>query len=201
MERETQRVINYFVFKGRKLKAPNDVLLTAARCVLANIPRKCWSSVWRYYPSECPAKNILMDYVDNLDQHRKDGKGLFIFGRTRRGKTSAATLIAKEVIRRDGFPLFVPCAHIPRIECSADSEDVELSQKMRHITFLILDDLGADSGRDKAAAMIEQVIRDRDNQMLPTIVTTNLDETKLEKEFGLPMLELLLETCIAVPFK
>lgn len=200
MERETQQLINHFVFKGRKLKEPDDTRLTASRCSLANIPRKNWSSVWKYYPDDFRPKRILLRYVEELDKHRKDGKGLLLSGRTREGKTNAAILVAKEIIRRDGFPYFLPCSHIPNIEMGKDPEDVELSSKIRNITFLILDDLGADSGKEKVASMIEQIVRDRDAQMLPTIITTNLNMTGMEKQFGLPFTALVEEICIKVPF-
>jgi len=142
-----------------------------------------------------------LEYVKNLDKHRRDGKGLFLFGRTRKGKTFASSLIAKEVIRRDAFPLFVSAHHISRIEMSEEEEDIELSRKMRNVTFLIIDDFGADSGRGKAASMLEQILRDRDAEMLPTIISTNLNDESIIKHFGEPFMELLTEACIGVSFK
>ena len=198
MERETQRLVNHFVFKGRKLKSPDDARLVPSRCELARIPRKYWKTKWSYYPDDSPQKKKLLEYVDNLDNHRKDGIGLYLAGATRQGKTAAVTLIAKEIIRRDGFPLFVPCHDIAKIEMSKDPEDVELSNKMRNVTFLILDDLGADSGKETAASMVEQIIRDRDGQLLPTLFTTNIDDADVEKHFGKALFELILEMSVLV---
>jgi DNA replication protein DnaC len=194
-------MINQGSFQGRKLKDPDDKRLNPASCRLARLPRKLWKTEWRYYPNDYEPKKLLLQYVEDLDKHRCDGKGLLLVGRTRKGKTCASSLIVKEIIRRDGYPLFVSAHHIPAIEMSDEEEDIELSRKMRNITFLFIDDLGAGSGRGRSCSMIERIVRDRDAEMLPTIVSTNLNDALLVKHFGEPFKELLEEITIGVFFK
>jgi DNA replication protein DnaC len=149
-----------------------------------------------------------MKFVGNLDEQRKSGMGLLLHGTTGKGKSSAAMLVAKEIIRRDGFPLIVDAWEIPRIEI----EDKELAHKMHATSFLVIDDLGAGAGKEAAQAFVEQLIRDRDARELPMIITTNLfpvmetdvPEKDRDKTLGSVVGEacarVILERCMKVNF-
>lgn len=200
MEREAQKALNYFSYKGRKLEEPDDGRLTATEMRMAGIPRKYWDSVWDYYPEDFPPLKVLRQYVEDLEKHRKDGKGLLLCGATRKGKTFASVLIAKEIIRRNGLPLFVPAYRIPALIMSEDEEDVDVYIKMMNTAFLIIDDLGADAGGNRVAAMTEQVIRERDSEMRATIISTNLSRKNMKEGFGEPLTEVIREACIRANF-
>lgn len=193
---ETQRMIDDFVWAKRKMKEPDDNRLTPARCHLARIKKKWWKMRWAYYPEDYPARKILSEYIEELDRCRKNGQGLLLYGDTGRGKTAAAMLIAKEIIRRDGFPLVVDAYEIPKIEI----EDPELSHKMHATSFLIIDDLGSGAGKDASRNMVEQLIRDRDARELPMIITTNLAMEDTKETLGEACTRVINERCWKVKF-
>jgi len=201
---ETQRMIDDFVWAKRELKDPDDSRLTPARCHLARIKKKWWKTRWDHWGDDFPPKGKLLKFVERLDDLRKSGTGLLLHGITGRGKTSGAMLLAKEVIRRDGFPLVVDSWEIPKIEI----EDKELSHKMHATSFLIIDDLGAGAGKESAVSFIEQLVRDRDARELPMIITTNLlpvmegdNEKTLGSVVGEACARVVLERCMKVKFE
>ena len=209
---DTQRLIDDFVWARREMKEPDDDRLNPKRCHLARIKKKWWKVRWDHWSDDFYPKQRLLKFVANLDHQRKTGSGLLLHGTTGKGKTSAAMLIAKEIIRRDGFPLVVDAWEIPKIEI----EDKELAHKMHATSFLIIDDLGAGAGKEASQAFVEQLVRDRDARELPMIITTNLlpsmeeeipEEDKKDKDktlgkvVGEACARVILERCMKVKFE
>ena len=156
--------------KGRVLESPSVDYLTTDRLNVARIPIKFRESTWDYYPNNVPHKKLLLEYVDKLDEHREDGGGLLLCGESGVGKTSAACLIALEVIKRNGYPMYVDARRIVPLELGKYGP--ERRRKLRTCCFLVIDDLGSETTKDIGAGLIEGVIRSRDQRILPTKKTT-----------------------------
>jgi len=190
---------DHLIWKGRELLPPDDSRLTGARIRLAHLPlKKLKKSTWDHYGKDSSFKKTIFAYLDSLNERRKDGMGLLLAGTTGVGKTSAAVLLAKEIIRRDGFPIFVEARELQSLFFSKEDDDKEFRRKLRVSTFLIIDDLGDQPVNDFSGAIFEGLIRDRDNRMLPTIITTNLDREKFIKAYGEACHRVVKEMCTLV---
>lgn len=175
------------------LSDPSDDWLTDERLTLARLPRVQQESKWSYYPDNALYKKALLEYIDNLEEYRKKGMGLILYGSTGKGKTCAAVLLAMEIIRRDGHPLFERYSEIARIEM--DAEDELRRSKLRDAAFLIIDDFGAGPGKEATAAMVEEILRSRQADRLTTIITTNMDKKEMLELFDEPCVRVIKEIC------
>lgn len=185
------------IWKGRVLKEPDNTRLTKSRCLLAGIYGKLLNSKWDYYPDSFKPKQQLRMYVDNLNAYRKTGEGLLLMGGSGKGKTFGSTLIAKEVIRRDGFPYFVRYSDLYKIMTDEDDEN---NQRIRLTPFLIVDDLGSGGTKSTVAAMFEELLRGREINEVATIVSTNLNTDQLVECFGTACVRVLFDLCKIVDY-
>jgi DNA replication protein DnaC len=105
---------------------------------------------------------------------------LVIAGGNGAGKTHLAAAIANELMGRGEVALFVSvpslldhlrAAFAPTAPVGFD----ELFERVKAVSLLILDDLGAQQGTDWAWEKLYQVLVHRRNWRLPLVVTTNLD--------------------------
>ena len=60
----------------------------------------------------------------------------------------------------------------------ATSRD-ELFESARSVPLLVLDDLGSEENAQRAKKRVADIVSERYNQMLPTIITMNFDALKL----------------------
>lgn len=174
-----------------------------------------WLSTWDHLPDGSPHKMALLNYVDGLPRRLEDGMGLRLTGLTGGGKTMAAALLTKEIVKHSGYVLYIQEHEIPRIymqrdderrgrgirRCSSES-DRNLSVKdLQEVQWLVIDDLGASSGKETARCFTEYVIRIRYDHMMPLIVTTNLTLAQIRDAYGEPCARVLKDICknIVIP--
>jgi DNA replication protein DnaC len=184
--------------KGRVLEPPSVGFLTTDRLNVARIPIKSRKATWDYYKDELPFKKQLLEYVDHLDDHRQDGQGLLLCGKSGYGKTSAACLIAMEVIKRNGYPMYVDVRRLAPLELGKYGP--ERKRKLRTTCFLVIDDLGAEATKEVGASMLEAILRSREQRELPTIITTNYDGDEVENRYGEGCKRVITDMCEHVPF-
>ena len=191
-----ESLLSMFVWKGRKLSEPDDKRLTRSRCMIAGIVGKWLEAKWSYYPDHLMHKKLLQQYARHLDERRVDGQGIYVCGVSGTGKTFGSILLAKEVIRRDGFPFVIRYSDLFEIV----TEREEIYQRVRLTPFLIVDDLGAGSAKQTVAAMFEELLRYREIYKLATIISSNMNKVELISGFGAPFVRVLEDTCPAIEF-
>jgi DNA replication protein DnaC len=113
---------------------------------------------------------------------------LVLWGGNGSGKTHLSVAILRERVRH-GFTddLFVSAPDLLlKIREGFDHDYSETTQlKMYQKTsILVLDDLGAEKATDWAVSTISLIIDKRYRDVLPTVITTNLDPTQLEDQLG-----------------
>lgn len=151
------------------------------------------------------------------------GRGLLLHGDTGTGKTTAAALAVKDVLKHDHDAWFGSAASVEsalhrqmdlstlirKVDEVDDETAVKFEQimsrldrmRMRYLV-VVIDDWGRD--RDSGSAFlqdfIEGTVRERFNRGLPTIITTNLTPAEIEKRFGRPWTSFMREAFIPVDF-
>jgi DNA replication protein DnaC len=117
--------------------------------------------------------------------------GLVLFGITGCGKTHTAVAILRELVMRDSIEdaCFVNISKLLlEIRQSFNSDDGKSEKDIvdyySQIPFLILDDLGAEKTSEFAITTLYVIIDTRDSYLLPTIITTNLSLSQIEKKIG-----------------
>ncbi|MEX0785784.1 MAG: ATP-binding protein [Dehalococcoidia bacterium] len=117
--------------------------------------------------------------VDDAEQFAQDPEGwIVLMGASGRGKTHIGAAIANRCLELGTPALFVVvpdlldhlrAAYKPDAEVSYD----QLLEQVRTAPVLVLDDLGTESGTPWAQEKLFQIINDRYNTRLPTVLTSN----------------------------
>lgn len=129
------------------------------------------------------SKNFVKDCID--DPH---GLGILFTGPVGCGKTYLAASIANELMEAQLQVLFIVVPDLLdelRATYKSDANEMDLLDTARTIPILILDDLGAHNYTDWTRNRIYSIINYRMNELLPTVITSNLSLDEMEEYLGL----------------
>lgn len=163
---------------------PNRSILTEKVRRRARIGKNHWAARIQAVEDSMPYKQRIMDYIDNMPEHERNGKGLVLFGPLGSGKTSIGTIILRNALARGARALSIR---------SADMVDELMSQKpmvlpngapikeaLTNVNYLLLDDFVKENV-DWRLRKVENILRARYDNDLPTIITTNMKRDEMFK--------------------
>lgn len=123
-------------------------------------------------------------YAKNFLKFKETGEGIYYSGGFGTGKTHLAVAIALELISK-GIPVICMTAIDLLSEISRtynkdrNVSEYEILEVYKKVDLLVIDDLGKEYCTDWAATMLYDIINDRYERCLPTIVTTNYNDENL----------------------
>ena len=132
------------------------------------------------------ALNAAQSFVDEC-QKNPQGLGILFTGPVGSGKTYLAASIANELIEAQLQVLFLVVPDLlDELRASYKSEvnEMDLLDTARTIPILILDDLGAHNYTDWTRNRLYSIINYRMNELLPTVITSNLSLVEMEDYIG-----------------
>lgn len=144
----------------------------------------------------------IANYLNTFDY--KSGRGLYISGPSRAGKTYAASALAKAFHEKKySIILISSLSMLDAVKASFDGDTKIGIVKFCACDILLIDDLGKENGNSWVMTTLFQVINERYENMLPTIVTTQYEPDTLikrmsrqgEYESAVAIVERLKETC------
>jgi DNA replication protein DnaC len=178
---------------------------------LANIPLLYQKKdLERDWYGDSAAKEMVLTYLSQLDNNRRQGLGLHFWGSYGTGKTLLACYVLREVIRSFDYrryPLytgyFTTFSNLLTLYTDGwhDKEArMEFSEKIKGVDFLVIDDLGKEfrTKTNLNQAALDTVLRDRVYAMRPIIITTNRTDEEIEDDYGIGTMSLFDESCIRV---
>ncbi len=133
------------------------------------------------------AKNLsyCREYADNF---RLPYSGIVLRGKTGLGKTHLSLSIAKTVTEK-GYSVIYGSApdlfrRIEKEHFGNSGDDTDTLELLTSTDLLVLDDLGAEFESKFYVSAFYNIINDRMNRSLPTVVSTNLELAETEKRYG-----------------
>lgn len=132
------------------------------------------------------ALNAAKSFVDECQQN-PHGLGILFTGPVGSGKTYLAASIANELMEAQLQVLFLVVPDLlDELRASYKSEvnEMDLLDTARTIPILILDDLGAHNYTDWTRNRLYSIINYRMNELLPTVITSNLSLDEMEDYIG-----------------
>lgn len=136
---------------------------------------------------EVMAKNLEMfrEYAENfhIPYH-----SILMRGRTGLGKTHLSLSIASEVLKK-GYSVIYGSApdlfrRIEKEHFGNSSEKTDTLDMLLKTDLLVLDDMGAEFESKFFVSVFYNILNDRLNSSLPTIINTNLELAEIEKRYG-----------------
>lgn len=123
-------------------------------------------------------------YAENFLRFKETGEGIYYSGTFGTGKTHLAVAIALDLIQK-GVPVICMTAIdlLAEIRKTYDSNrnvsEYQILKAYKEVDLLVIDDLGKEYCSDWATSMLYDIINDRYESCLPTIITTNYNDEDL----------------------
>lgn len=193
----SRKTVTYLVGSKKDLKSKcshnwqfcecSDQYQLELKMARSNIPFKFWQ--WEMEgikPQNTLAEKSLEKlnkYIKRLGKSYKKGIGLFIFGPSGSGKTCSSCIILKHVLRAGytaRFTMLSECITMFADGWYDRGKREQFVKELLSVDFLVIDDIGKEfrqkTGSDINRAAFDSIFRQRANEMLPTIITSNHDE-------------------------
>ncbi len=210
---------------ARQAKAGCEIVIQR-RKVAAGLSKRQLAQTFDVFspsPGQEKAHRAALDFVSGFAT-ATDGKGLLFVGGVGSGKTHLAAAIANAVIEKldvsdkcaiqavnrddvnriDSAPKIKIASTVSLFETVRNAHNKEgssaqdITQAYAQAALLILDDMGAEKINEWAAERMFEIIDHRYNQLLPTIITTNLQPEKLKAVIGTRIFDRIREMCLLV---
>lgn len=133
---------------------------------------------------------IIKKYYDKFDAIQESGSSLLLCGKPGTGKTHLACALAIGLVDQGKKIKYSTSYKImARIKATYDKHNAQESEKMviRDLTdrdLLIIDEIGVQFGSNAEKILFYQIINGRYDNMLPTILISNLNKEELRKFIG-----------------
>lgn len=120
------------------------------------------------------------DFAEKFPEHYEAGRSLLLVGNVGTGKTHLGSAIAQQVIREHGAQaVIVSAAQIIRVAKGAMARNAQYTERdvieeLVGFDLLVIDEVGAQGGTEYERGLLHEVIDQRYQQVLPTVLISNL---------------------------
>lgn len=146
------------------------------------------------------AYNEAVRYAEQENLFSDKRNGLIIFGAVGSGKTHLAAAIANDFVER-GIPAMFGTfqAHLDNIKSEFDtSGQGKYLSEIKSTPILVIDDLGKERKSEWTQSILFDIVNYRYEHLLPTIFTSNFNDTEFANYCGTPVWSRLYEMCRAI---
>ena len=155
---------------------PNPSILNEEIRKRSCIGKKHWCASLDRIPDRLPYKKTIKRYIRRLHLYERCGYGLILYGELGNGKTSLASIILRNALAREGRVLSIRATKLmdallskypPRLPSG-----VTVCEAAERVNFLLIDDMAHDDA-DWRGRVLEDIVRSRYDEKLPTLITVN----------------------------
>jgi DNA replication protein DnaC len=148
------------------------------------------------------AFNAALDFSKNFKQKQETGEGILFYGGSGNGKTHLAVAIVREVVRQGYSAIFQPAAELQyRLNATyhdSGESETEIMSGLVESDLTVIDDLGKGKWSEKVEERFYVILDGRYRELRPTVITTNLKLSDLEKYVGNAVMDRLKEMTVFV---
>lgn len=166
----------------------------------SGVPKRYWSESFETWVARNADDEKRLQAVIEYAQIKNNDSVLLLLGPKGVGKTH----LGSSIIRETGGTFISIEDMIFKFECSTDYH-VEVNRE-NLINFylttpmLVIDEIGRSMQQAKEDAILNYILRRRYENLLPTVLISNLQKTDLMKKLGDAVVDRLKETCQCVEF-
>jgi DNA replication protein DnaC len=146
------------------------------------------------------------EYLENWEENREAGRGLYFCGGVGTGKTHLAVAVMNELIRKKRVPsLFVTVPELlDNLRETYNKPGRNLDEWMdavQNADFLVLDDLGSERTTEWVRERIFVIVNHRYREALPTVFTSNIGLKDLAEQLGERTASRIIAMCEGIQFE
>jgi len=161
---------------------PNPDILTDLVRRRAHIGIRHWDARLQKIPERCEFKRTIKDYILNMRENEQKGLGFLLYGPYEKGKTALGTIILRNALARGGRALSFRASDIMNRLASKYPLPLPNGAPLRDglcsVNYLLVDDLEEEHFHWKGQ-LLRDVLRERYDEKLATVITTNLAREQL----------------------
>ncbi|MBC8951736.1 ATP-binding protein [Xenorhabdus sp. PB62.4] len=170
--------------------------------ILKIVPRFAQASFATYQPQNRMAENNLktcQGYVQTWEERKRAGEGMILCGRQGTGKTHLAVSICREIATGGDEAVFITTASriIRAFRRSWNSEgemsEFDTLKFYSELNLLVIDEIGVQYGTESERNILFEVLNNRYEDLLPTVLISNLPVTELAQFLGDRTLDRVLQ--------
>jgi DNA replication protein DnaC len=140
-------------------------------------------------PDQHKAWNTAYEFAKDFENHAKKGSTLVFAGNIGTGKGHLAVAIAQQVIEQGRSAFFATAREIvlmlrARWDDPKAPSELETLRMLTSVSLLVIDEIGVQFNTDAERDQLFSVIDGRYRDLMPTILTTNLNTAKLKEAIG-----------------
>ena len=183
---------------------PKRTKISKKNLVNCGVPSRLHDLYLEDLEVEDKIKQYVLCYTEHLDKVYKEGKGIYFFGNNGVGKTTLACMILKEcytyryTCKRITFMDYVSLYTRAWGDSVAKQEVEEEINKIKSREFLCIEEIGKENDTKVAVNVLEDLLRYREDNSLPTIICTNLSPKVIKERYGNSIYSLLKGNCVPI---
>ena len=166
----------------------------------SGVPTRYWNESFETWKARNADDEKRLQAVIEYSHKENNDSVLLLLGPKGVGKTH----LGSSIIRDAGGTFISVEEMIFKYECSMDfhseTNRVNLMNFYSTTPMLVIDEIGRSMQQAKEDAILNYVLRRRYENMLPTVLISNLQKTDLMKKLGDAVVDRLKETCQCVEF-
>lgn len=174
---------------------------TQKRVETSGVPRRYWHVDFDTYIPHGTQDSKNLETIKNFANLEKNDKVLILLGAKGLGKTH----LGAAIIRNCGGKFISIEELIFKYESAQDfhskTNREELMELYSSTKMLVIDEIGRSMQQEKENALLNYILRRRYENMLPTVLISNLSKADILKKLGEAVLDRLRETCISLEFE
>lgn len=148
--------------------------------------------------AQAEALNRAQKFAKNFPMVVERGASFLFCGKPGSGKTHLACAIGNAVMRNHGasvlfITVFDAIQRVKETYSDKNQSERTVMQSFTEPDLLILDEVGVQFGTDYEKVIITDLINRRYNDMRPTIILSNLDESELSEYLGARVMDRMFE--------
>ena len=167
----------------------------------SGVPRRYWHADFDTYIPKDAQDTKNLETIKNFAKLEKNDKVLILLGAKGLGKTH----LGSAIIRNCGGKFISIEELIFKYESAQDFHAKvnreELMESYSSTKMLVIDEIGRSMQQEKENALLNYILRRRYENMLPTVLISNLSKAEILKKLGEAVLDRLRETCISLEFE
>lgn len=191
------------------MKRPKRTVIRPQALTVGGIPRKfidtSINDFCNYGRKDLKkVKDFVVEYLEAINQQMplKKYKGICFFGSNGTGKTMLSSIILKEAyINRFTFNRVTFLNYIKTYTASwnkPNENEIEDETAIKAVDFLCIEEIGKEIDSKINVSILEDLLRYREDNCLPTIICTNLSPDDLSERYGKSIMSLIKGNTVPV---